>query len=205
MKTTRAFLTIAAGCTALTVPLRAAESGEAPSPIARTQMKSAGELIKKQAPPVIAHDLAEKITPENSRILVSLARQRACLMLDDRIYIDAPVSTGKHSATTPAGTFSILEKDTEHRSITHGDFVDKSGTVVRSGISMRVDAASSGTHFVSTPMRYFCRLNAAGLGIHAGTLPGYPSSHGSIRMHEDIARLFFLKVKVGTPVEIRAD
>ena len=205
MKFTRALLAIAAGCIVPALPPRSAEGAEAQDPIARGPMKSAGELIKKQDPPIVAKELAEKITPENSRIVVHLASQRACLMLGDRIYIDAPVSTGKRGAATPPGIYSILEKDTEHRSTMHGDFVDKTGAVVRSGVSMKVDAAPGGTHFASTPMRYFCRLNAAGLGIHAGILPGYPASHGSIRMPEEIARIFFLKVKVGTPVEIRAE
>ena len=205
MKITRIFFTILAGSLVLAVPLRAAESDDAPGQNARGPMKSATEIIKKQEAPIISPELADKITPDNSRIVVSLARQRAFLMLGEQIYIDTPVSTGKPGGVTPTGTFPIIERDTERRSTMHGDFVDKSGAVIRTGVSMRLDPAPSGTHFVSTPMRYFCRLNAAGFGIHAGELPGYPASHGCIRMPEEIARIFFLKVKIGTPVEIRED
>lgn len=205
MKLTRTPLAIVAGSLALAAPLRAAENDEAPGHTARGPMKGAAEIIKKQDPPTFAPELADKITPENSRIVVSLARQRAFLMLGKKIYIDTPASTGKPGGVTPTGTFFILERDTERRSTIHGDFVDKSGAVIRTGVSMRLDPAPSGTHFVSTPMRYFCRLTAAGFGIHAGTLPGYPAAHGCIRMPEEIARMFFLKVKVGTPVEIRED
>lgn len=205
MNLPRAPLAIAAAGLVLAVPLRASADDEAPGRNARDPMKGAAELIRKQDPPVIAPELADKITPDNSRVVVSLGRQRAFLMLGDKTYIDTPVSTGKPGGLTPAGTFSILARDAERRSTMHGDFVDKSGAVIRAGISMRLDPAPAGTHFVSTPMRYFCRLNAAGIGIHAGALPGYPASHGTIRMPEEIARMLFLKVKVGTPVEIRED
>ena len=205
MKIARTSFAIVAGSLVLASPLRAAESDEAPVQNARGPMKAAAEIIKKQDAPIIAAELADKITPDNSRIVISLARQRAFLMIGEQMYIDTPVSTGKPGGVTPTGFFSILERDTERRSIMHGDFVDKSGAVIRTGVSMRLDPAPGGTHFVSTPMRYFCRLNAAGFGIHAGALPGYPASHGCIRMPEEIARMFFLKVKVGTPVEIRED
>ena len=205
MKIARTSFAIVAGSLVLASPLRAAESDEAPVQNARGPMKAAAEIIKKQDAPIIAAELADKITPDNSRIVISLARQRAFLMIGEQMYIDTPVSTGKPGGVTPTGSFSILERDTERRSIMHGDFVDKSGAVIRAGVSMRLDPAPGGTYFVSTPMRYFCRLNAAGFGIHAGALPGYPASHGCIRMPEEIARMFFLKVKVGTPVEIRAD
>ena len=205
MKITRASFAIVAGSLVLAATILAAESDDSPGKNSRGAMKGAAEILKKQEPPIITPDLADKITPDNSRVVVSLARQRAFLMLGGQIYIDTPVSTGKPGGVTPTGAFSIIERDTERRSTMHGDFVDKSGVVVRTGVSMRLDAAPGGTHFVSTPMRYFCRLNAAGIGIHAGALPGYPASHGCIRMPEEIARMFFLKVKVGTPVEIRED
>ena len=206
MKILHTSLAIVTGSLVLTASLHCATEGEhTPAENPRGPMKGATEIIKKQDPPITTPALADQITPDNSRIIVSLKRQRAFLMLGDQIYIDTPVSTGKPGGVTPTGTFSIQTRDTERRSTMHGDFVDKSGAVIRSGVSMRLDPAPGGTHFVSTPMRYFCRLNADGIGIHAGALPGYPASHGCIRLPEDIARVFFLKVKVGTPVEIRED
>jgi len=38
--------------------------------------------------------------------------------------------------------------------------------------------------------------------MHVGILPGYPASHGCIRMPVDGAKLFYDHVKVGTPVEV---
>ena len=42
-------------------------------------------------------------------------------------------------------------------------------------------------------------------GMHGGYLPGYPASHGCVRMPSDLAAEFFLRVQVGTPVEIVGD
>jgi lipoprotein-anchoring transpeptidase ErfK/SrfK len=95
-----------------------------------------------------------------------------------------------------------MEKDPDHRSSLYGDFVDSSGRVVRAGISARIDSAPSGTHYVGAPMRWFMRLTGEGVGMHVGILPGYPASHGCIRMSADGAKLFYDTVKVGTPVEV---
>ena len=78
------------------------------------------------------------------------------------------------------------------------------GRVVRAGVSLKIDSAPSGTHYVGAPMKWFMRLTDDGVGMHIGILPGYPASHGCIRMPADIAPLFYQKVKVGTPVEVRA-
>jgi lipoprotein-anchoring transpeptidase ErfK/SrfK len=123
------------------------------------------------------------------------------LMLRGEIAIDTPVSTGKKSAKTPPGKFAVQEKDADHRSNLYGDFVDSRGRVVRGGVSSRVDSAPSGTRFEGAPMKWFLRVNGA-IGMHVGILPGYPASHGCIRMPGNIAPLFFKKVKIGTPVEI---
>jgi lipoprotein-anchoring transpeptidase ErfK/SrfK len=192
MKGTRSSLAIVALSCALGAGLHASEP-------------KATDLIRKQDPPIVTRELAEKITPENSRVVVDLARQRASLMLGDAVYIDTPISSGKVTGATPAGKFTILEKEPERRASIYGDFVDKFGRAISQGVSMKVDSAPSGTRFIPAPMRYFCRFNDAGFGIHAGILPGYPAAHGCVRLPEEVARVFFEKVKVGTPVEIRAE
>ena len=50
-------------------------------------------------------------------------------------------------------------------------------------------------------MPYFMRIHGA-VGMHAGYLPGYPASHGCIRMPEFMAEDFFNNVEIGTPVTI---
>jgi len=205
MQPMRSFPSLTMGCLALACATLAADPAVTPTPGTERPMKSARELIHQQAPPIVASDLLEKTTSDNSRLVLNLATQRACLMLGEQVCIDSPMSSGKRTGPTPTGKFAILEKEKDHRSSTYGNFVDRNGRVVRSGISMKVDSAPSGTHYVGTPMKYFCRLTESGLGIHAGSLPGYPSSHGGIRLPEDMAKLFFARVKVGTPVEIRAE
>jgi hypothetical protein len=40
------------------------------------------------------------------------------------------------------------------------------------------------------------------VGLHAGYLPGYPASHGCVRMPHDLAAQFFAQVSIGTPVTV---
>lgn len=164
-------------------------------------MKKAGEMIRRQEPPRVSARLMQRITPDNSHVLVSISRQRAYLMVEDEVAIDTPISTGKSAGMTPTGKFTISEKDRDHRSTIYGDFVDGRGRIVRSGVSMHIDSAPSGTRFVGAPMKYFCRFNGA-IGMHIGFLPGYPASHGCVRLPSEIAPLIFDKVKNGTPVEV---
>ena len=169
---------------------------------AKKPMTKPAALLSRQAKGVVNRDVADVITQENSRALISLPKQRLYLMTGDQIYIDSPISSGKAGHATPTGHFSVLEKDPNHRSSLYGNFVDRRGRVVRSGISARIDSAPSGTHYVGAPMKWFCRLTGGGVGFHIGILPGYPASHGCIRLPEDMAPLIYEKVRVGTPVTV---
>ncbi len=169
-------------------------------------VKKASELIAKQAPPLVNEDIAALITPDNSYVVISIAKQRAWVMCGPEVvYIDTPISSGKRVGMTPTGRFTVLQKDKNHRSSVYGDFVDGRGRTVRRGVSTKVDSAPGGTHYVGAPMKFFCRLTGDGVGFHVGKLPGYPASHGCIRSPEEIAPLIYEKVKLGTPVEVRAD
>ncbi len=165
-------------------------------------MRKASDLIRRQEPVKINQSLLKEATPDNVRVVVSLPKQRAFLMTGDQIVIDSPISSGKRGHTSPTGNFSVLEKDPNHRSNIYGDFVDRSGRIVRAGVSAKIDAAPSGTHYVGASMKWFMRLTAEGIGMHIGILPGYPASHGCIRMPSDGAKLFYDHVKVGTPVDV---
>src|SRR5438270_720670 len=57
-------------------------------------------------------------------------------------------------------------------------------------------------HFIGAAMKWFMRLTGDGVGMHVGILPGYPASHGCIRMPGEGAKLFYDHVKVGTPVTV---
>jgi lipoprotein-anchoring transpeptidase ErfK/SrfK len=183
-------------------PKRGTPKPAAPKPAAPKAMRKASELISRQEPVKINQGLLKQITPDTARVVVSLPKQRAYLMMGDEIVIDSPISSGKRGHTTPSGHFSVTEKDPDHRSSIYGDFVDRSGRVVRAGISVKIDSAPSGTHYVGAPMKWFMRLTGEGVGMHVGILPGYPASHGCIRMPPDGAKLFYDNVKIGTPVAV---
>jgi hypothetical protein len=83
-------------------------------------------------------------------------------------------STGKTGHATPAGVFTILEKDKHHRS----------------------------SIYDNAPMPNMNRLTWSGVALHAGHLPGYPASHGCIRLPMKFSELLFDVTHVGTPVII---
>jgi len=165
-------------------------------------MRGASAYISRQAPLKVNQSVLRQATSDNVRVRVSLPRQRAYLMVGEQVAADSPISSGKAGHGTPTGHFSVLEKDPDHRSSIYGDFVDGSGRVVRAGISAKIDSAPSGTHYVGAPMTWFMRLTGEGVGMHVGILPGYPASHGCIRMPSDGAKLFYDTVKIGTPVTV---
>jgi lipoprotein-anchoring transpeptidase ErfK/SrfK len=146
--------------------------------------------------------LADQVTPDETRVVVSLSKQRAYLLRGDELVIDTPISSGKRGHSTPTGSFSVTEKDKNHHSSLYGDYRDRAGRVVRGGVSVHIDSAPSGTRFVGAEMKWFMRITDGGVGMHVGILPGYPASHGCIRMPSQSAELFYNRVKVGTPVEV---
>lgn len=169
----------------------------------KKQQKRASELIRKQEPPKVIPRVLERATPDNVSIYISLTKQRAYLRVYDEIAVDSPISSGKRAGMTPPGSYKIMEKDADHRSNVYGDFINpRTGRVIRAGISTRIDSAPSGTVYRGAPMRWFMRLTANGVGMHTGILPGYPASHGCVRLPEEIARLFYDRVRIGTPVTV---
>src|SRR5213595_4143334 len=165
-------------------------------------MRKAATFISRQEPFKVNQSLLKQATQDNTRIVVSIPKQRAYLMIGDEIVADGPISSGKRGHESPTGQMHVLEKDPNHHSSLYGDFVDGSGRVVRAGVSARIDSAPSGTHFAGASMKWFLRLTEDGVGMHVGILPGYPASHGCIRQSVDGAKLFYDYTKVGTPVDV---
>src|SRR5438552_6187992 len=188
--------------TTIIVMTAVALAGLARAQLFGPKMKKPNELIQKQAPLKVNQSLLAQVTPDNTHIVVSIPKQRAYLMLGEQIVADGPISSGKRGHETPRGHFNEMEKDPNHHSSLYGDFVDGSGRIVRAGVSAHIDSAPSGTHFVGATMKWFMRLTGDGVGMHVGILPGYPASHGCIRMPFDGAKLFYDRVKVGTPVDV---
>ena len=167
-----------------------------------TKMTPPQQLIARQPPPVVNNNVLAQLTPDNASVLVSLSRQRAYVYAGNQLAIDTPISSGKKAGFTPTGNFTIIQKDPNHRSNIYGNFVDSRGRVVRAGVSARIDSAPSGTHYEGAPMLYFMRLTSEGVGMHIGILPGYPASHGCIRLPAEIAPQIYARVKLGTPVQV---
>lgn len=178
-----------------------AQSANPPTP-ERKKQTPASQLIKKQTKPKVIPRVLQRATPDNTRVHISVGKQRAWLFVGNEVAIDSPVSTGKKAGMTPPGEYTIIERNPDHRSNIYGAFVDRQNRVVRGGVSTKIDSAPSGTVFRGAPMKYFMRLTWTGIGMHVGELPGYPASHGCIRFPEDIARLIFENTRIGTPVTV---
>ena len=132
-------------------------------------------------------------------IKIRLGEQRAYFYKGGQLVGISQLSTGREGMGTTTGSFKIIQKDQNHVSSQFGDYVDSADNVVVANVDVGKDPKPPGTHFKGAPMPYFMRI-VGGTGLHAGYLPGYPASHGCIRMPEFMAENFFRSVAVGTPV-----
>jgi lipoprotein-anchoring transpeptidase ErfK/SrfK len=131
---------------------------------------------------------------------IDLQEQRAYLLQNGRPILASPISSGRYGHLTETGSFKVVEKERNHYSSIYGKIVDASGrtVVADADVDMKVP---SGCRFVPAPMPYFMRFHGSD-GMHAGYLPGYPASHGCVRMPDQYAIAFFNSVDVGTPVTV---
>jgi hypothetical protein len=107
-------------------------------------------------------------------IVVSLKKQRAYVYRNGIPIGVSTVSTGKPGLETPTGVFTILQKEEEHTSNLYDD----------------------------APMPLMQRLTWSGVAMHAGHLPGYPASHGCIRLPQGFAEHLYGVTKLGMTVVI---
>ena len=129
---------------------------------------------------------AEAVTGEPA-IVINLSEQRAHFFRNDNEVAQSPISSGKRGFETPTGSFKVIQLDKNHASNLYGEYVSASGSVVQSNVD------------VNKP--FFIRFNG-GIGMHAGRLPGYPASHGCVRMPRAMAAHFFANAPLGTPVTV---
>ena len=106
------------------------------------------------------------------QIVVSIDHQRVTLFSNGVRVAQGPVSTGVPGHPTPMGVFSIIEKDRYHRS----------------------------NLYSNAPMPFMQRITWSGVALHEGVLPGYPASHGCIRMSRDFAQKLWPTTKLGARV-----
>jgi hypothetical protein len=134
-------------------------------------------------------------------VKIYLKEQRAYFYKADVLVGESQVSAGREGHNTPVGSYKITQKDKDHASSLYGDYVDAVGNVVQKDVELGKDPKPPGAIFKGAPMPYFMRITG-GVGMHEGYLPGYPASHGCIRMPGKMAQIFFNNVDLGTPVQI---
>ena len=132
---------------------------------------------------------------------ISLSEQRAYFYKGGQLAGISWISTGREGKNTVTGNYHIIQKDKDHKSSLYGDYVDDQGKIVKKDIDRSKDPMPPGAHFDGAKMPNFMRI-VGGTGMHEGFLPGYPASHGCIRMPGFMALDFFNAVSVGTPVTI---
>jgi len=107
-------------------------------------------------------------------VLVSLSEQRAYVYRNGVEIGVTTISSGKSGYGTPKGVFVILQKDKDHRS----------------------------SKYNNAPMPYTQRLTWDGVALHAGGLPGYPSSHGCVHLPSRFAEELFAASPMGMTVVV---
>ncbi len=137
----------------------------------------------------------------NSYIVVDLKRQVAQFYRGGHVIGVAAISSGTEMRATPSGKYKILEKHKDHVSSLYGSIEDGAGNVVNNDATPRTPVPS-GCRYVPAPMTYFMRLTNDGVGMHQGYLPGYPASHGCIRMDRNIVPRFYENATVGMTVHV---
>lgn len=109
-------------------------------------------------------------------VVVSLPEQLVHVYRNGIRIAVSTCSSGKPGHETPTGVFVVLQKDKHHRSSTYNN----------------------------APMPNMNRLTWSGVALHAGNLPGYPASHGCVRLPLDFSEKLFQITHLGTPSSSRA-
>jgi len=107
-------------------------------------------------------------------IEIDLSQQKAWVWHEGKIVLSMPISSGRKSHPTARGEYLVTDK-------------------YRTWKSTLYDAK----------MPYFLRLSCGDFGLHEGVLPGYPASHGCIRLPGKAAKELFQTVPIGTMVVIK--
>ncbi len=122
-------------------------------------------------------DVAERKAEGPLVINVSLNRQRLVVYDSNGPIASSPVSSGRVGYSTPAGVYTIVQKRRMHYS----------------------------NLYDSAPMPNMQRITWSGVALHAGALPGYPASHGCIRLPHGFSKKLFGMTQMGTRVIVSRD
>jgi L,D-transpeptidase catalytic domain len=128
-------------------------------------------------PELAETDEAQDASNGSLQIIISITDQRVSVYDNGALIARSSVSTGIPRHPTPLGVFSIIDKERWHRS----------------------------NLYSGAPMPYMQRITQSGIALHAGILPGYPASHGCIRLKKDFAIRLWRLTKRGARVIIARD
>ena len=118
---------------------------------------------------------APEVAPDGPMlVMVNVNTQRLIAYRNGVPVAVSTISTGRAGHRTPMGTFTVLQKAVVHHS----------------------------SKYSNAPMPYMQRLTMNGIALHGGTLPGYPASHGCIRLPHEFAKLLFGETALGMTVVI---
>jgi lipoprotein-anchoring transpeptidase ErfK/SrfK len=134
-------------------------------------------------------------------ITVDLGAQKAYFYKGGQLVGETPISSGNAGNPTPRGSFSVIQKSKNHRSNLYGAYADASGNIVVDNVDVYRDPRPEGLTYVGASMPYFLRFSG-GSGLHAGYLPGFPDSHGCVRLPDRMAKIFYENASYGTPVRV---
>lgn len=111
------------------------------------------------------------------KIVAVLDIQRIYIFQNDKLIGFSTISAGKKGKETPTGYFNILQKNIDHKS----------------------------NLYSNAPMPYMQRLTWDGIALHGGHIPGYPASHGCIRLPHEFAKLLFGVTQMNQEVVVLKD
>jgi len=149
---------------------------------------------------LFALGLAQKLSGQQTAVRIDLTQQTAYLVENGRVALISPIASGKEGWGTPTGKFRVISKDLNHVSADFGLIVDAYGRTIDPNATASTPIPP-GCRYMPAPMPDYMQLGPY-FGMHGGYLPGYPASHGCVRMPSDLATKFFARVQVGTSVEI---
>ena len=129
---------------------------------------------RRQAKPVEA--AAKEATKPQGPLIIAISISRQSLKVYDAngFFAETPISTGMAGHSTPMGAFSVIQKQKMHRS----------------------------NIYSGAPMPFMQRITWSGIAMHAGVLPGYPASHGCIRMPMAFAVKMYGWTRMGARVVV---
>ena len=125
---------------------------------------------------------AETVPEGPMLLMVSVTQQKAYLYRNGIRVGASTVSTGKKGYETPTGVFTILQKNKDHKSNLYKDGKNNAAA-----------------------MPYMQRLTWDGIALHSGNLPGYPASHGCVRMPDGFSKRLFAETNLGMTVIVSND